>query len=388
MTMENKRQDIELADIFGACGNDFIKTHNLCPDQLKAFEAITQCRTAALGGHTDQCDHCGHIKQSYNSCRNRHCPKCMLTRKMQWVDKLAANLPPVKHFHVVFTIPLCLHRLFYINQSKAYSLLFNAAGKALLQCAANPGFLGAQAGAVAVLHTWGQTLVYHPHIHMIVPAGGLSADQMEWVPSPQKFFLPVKVLSNLFRGILCRFLEQAVTKKEIVLPGTVPDFLSLKKQCYLKSWVVYCQKPFAGAEGIIWYLGNYTHKVAISNHRIQSFENGKVTFSYKDYRAGAVCKSLTLDATEFIRRFLQHVLPCGFYKIRYFGILALCNLGSKMEICFDLIAKNSYLPVLEGLNAMEVWQIALEKDLCICPVCKVGRMKTIFAIRPASFKPG
>jgi len=386
--MENKKQAVELADIFRACGDDFLRTHNLCHDQLKAFDAITKCRTSALGGHADQCDHCGHIKQSYNSCRNRHCPKCMLIRKMQWVDKLAANLPPVKHFHVVFTIPSCLHTLFYINQSKAYGLLFKAAGQALLQCAANPDFLGAQSGAVAVLHTWGQTLVYHPHIHMIVPAGGLSADQMEWIPSPKKFFLPVKVLSNLFRGILCRFLEMAVANNEIALPNNIPDFSVLKKQCYQKKWVVYCQKPFAGAEGIIRYLGNYTHRVAISNHRINSFENEKVTFSYKDYKTGAMCKNLTLEATEFIRRFLQHVLPCGFYKIRYFGILALCNLGSKMETCLNLIAKNNYLPVLEGLNAVEVCQIVSGKDLCNCPVCKIGKMRTILAIRPAILKPG
>jgi len=387
--MENKKQAVELADIFRACGDDFIKNHNLCPDQFKAFDAITKCRTSALGGHTDQCDHCGHIKQSYNSCRNRHCPKCMLTRKMQWIDKLAANLPPVKHFHVVFTIPSCLHSLFYFNQSKAYGLLFKAAGQALLQCASNPGFLGAQAGAVAVLHTWGQTLVYHPHIHMIVPAGGLSADQMEWIPSSKKFFLPVKVLSNfLFRGILCRFLEMAVANDEVALPNNIPDFSILKSQCYQKNWVVYCQKPFAGAEGIIRYLGNYTHRVAISNHRINSFEDGKVSFSYKDYRTRAVCKNLTLDATEFIRRFLQHVLPCGFYKIRYFGILALCNLGSKMETCFNLIAKSCYLPVLEGLNSMEVWQMVTGKDLCNCPKCKIGKMKTILTVRPVILKPG
>ena len=258
----------------------------------------------------------------------------------------------------------------------------------MLQCAANPGFLGAQAGAMAVLHTWGQTLVYHPHIHMIVPAGGLSADQMEWVPSPKKFFLPVKVLSNLFRGILCRSLEQDVAKNEIALPNNIPDFSILKKQCYQKNLVVYCQKPFAGAEWIIRYLGNYTHLVAISNHRINSFENGKVTFSYKDYKTGTMCKSLSLDAPEFIRRFLQHILPCGFYKIRYFGILALCNLSSKMETCFNLIAKNSYLPILEGLNAVEVWQIVSGKDICNCHVCKVGKMRTIFTVRPVIFKPG
>ena len=372
--MENKKQPIELAEIFRAREDDFLKTHNLSIDQLKAFYAIENCRTAALGGHTDQCDSCGYTKQSYNSCRNRHCPKCQTTKKLQWVDKLAANLPPVKHFHVVFTIPDCLNTVFYLNQDKAYSLLFKAAGQALLQCAANPKLIGAQAGAVGVLHTWGQTLVYHPHIHMIVPAGGLSDDQMEWIPSPRKFFLPVKLLSNVFRGILCRLISQAIEKGEILLPDCISDYVTLKELCCRKSWVVYCQKPFTGAEGIIRYLGNYTHRVAISNHRIEAFENDKVTFSYKDYKSGAMKKNMTLDVNEFTRRFLQHILPSGFYKIRYFGILALCNMRSKLETCFTLIQTRSYLPVLEGLNSLEVWRVISGKDPVCCPKCKNGKM--------------
>jgi len=372
--MENKKQPIELADIFRVSGDNFLKTHNLCVDQLKAFYAIENCRTSALGGHMDRCDSCGYTKQSYNSCRNRHCPKCQFTKKLQWVDKLAANLPPVKHFHVVFTIPDCLNAVFYLNQGKAYSLLFKAAGQALMQCAANPKLIGAQAGAVGVLHTWGQTLVYHPHIHMIVPAGGLSEDQMEWVSSPKKFFLPVKLLSSVFRGILCRIIEQSIGKGEILLPDNTADFATLKSLCYQKNWVVYCQKPFAGPEGIIRYLGNYTHRVAISNHRIEAFENNKVTFSYKDYKTGAMQKSMTLDVNEFVRRFLQHILPSGFYKIRYFGILALCNMKSKLEICFNLIETKSYFSVLEGLNSFEVWRIISGKDPMCCPKCQKGKM--------------
>ena len=372
--MENKKQPVELADIFKASGDNFLQTHNLCADQLKAFHAIENCRTAVLGGHTDQCDTCGYTRQSYNSCRNRHCPKCQFTKKVQWVDKLAANLPPVRHFHIVFTIPDCLNALFYINQAKAYGLLFKAAGRALLQCAANPKLIGAQAGAVGVLHTWGQTLVYHPHIHMIVPAGGLSDDQMEWVPSPKKFFLPVKLLSGVFRGILCRLLEQAIEKGEIRLPDDTSGFAMLKALCYLKNWVVYCQKPFAGPEGIIRYLGNYTHRVAISNHRIESFENEKVTFNYKDYKTGGTKKSLSLEINEFVRRFLQHVLPCGFYKIRYFGILALCNMKSKLETCFSLIENKTYFSVLEGLNSFEVLRIVTGKDPVCCPKCQKGKM--------------
>ena len=385
--MENKKQLIELADIFRASGENFLKTHNLCVDQLKAFYAIENCRTFALGGHMDQCDSCGYTKQSYNSCRNRHCPKCQSTKKLQWVDKLAANLPPVKHFHVVFTIPDCLNAIFYLNQGKAYSLLFKAAAQALMQCAANPKLIGAQAGAVGVLHTWGQTLVYHPHIHMIVPAGGLSDDQMEWIPSPEKFFLPVKILSGVFRGILCRLIGQAVGKGEMLLPDNTVDFETLKAACYQKNWVVYCQKPFAGPEGIIRYLGNYTHRVAISNHRIKAFENNKVTFSYKDYKTGSRQKSMTLDVNEFIRRFLQHILPSGFYKIRYFGILALCNMKTKLETCFSLIESNSCFSILEGLNSFEVLCIITGKDPICCPKCQKGKMIPQ-AIEIRSLAPG
>lgn len=372
--MENKRQSIELADIFSSHAKDFLQNHKLCPEQLKAFNAIMQCRTAALGGHIDHCDHCGYTRQSYNSCQNRHCPKCQFVKKVQWVDKLAANLPPVKHFHVVFTIPPCLHKLFYINQDKAYSLLFKAAGKALTQCAANPEFLGAQVGAVAILHTWGQTLVYHPHIHMIVPAGGLSEDQMEWVQAGKKFFLPVKALGAVFRGILCRLLEQAVSDGVIKLPDEFMNLKPIKDQCYQKQWVVYCEKPFSGSENLIQYLGSYTHRVAISNHRILGHQDGKVSFCYKDYKAAGLRKSISLNTDEFIRRFLQHVLPDGFYKIRYFGFMAMCNMKLKLQACFDLIEKAAFLSVLEGLTALEVWRNITGGDPLRCPKCKTGRM--------------
>ena len=354
--MENTKQDFELADILSDQAAVFLQQHNLCPEQLKAYKAITQCRTAALGGHVDYCDNCGYVRQSYNSCRNRHCPKCQFIKKELWVDKLTANLLPVKHFHVVFTIPGCLHKLFYINQSKAYSMLFKAAGKALIQCAANPVFINAQVGAVAILHTWGQTLVYHPHIHMIIPAGGLSEDQMEWIPARKNFFLPVRALSAVFRGILCRLVEQAVIDQEIKLPEEELDFSSIKKQCYQKKWVVYCEKPFSSANNLIRYLGNYTHRVAISNHRIIDYRDGKVIFSFKDYKSSGLSRNMTLEAGEFIRRFMQHILPCGFYKIRYFGFMAMCNMKLKLQSCFDLIDKVAFLPVLEGLTSMEVWQ--------------------------------
>jgi len=386
--MENKKQSIELADIFSGQSKNFLRKHTLCAEQLKAFNAIMQCRTAVLGGHVDRCENCGYTRQSYNSCRNRHCPKCQFVKKAQWVDKLAANLPPGKHFHVVFTIPGCLHKLFYINQGKAYSMLFEAAGKALMQCAANPAFLGAQAGAVAILHTWGQTLVYHPHIHMIVPAGGLSEDMMEWIPAGRKFFLPVKALSAVFRGILCRLLEQAVAEGEIKLPEDIISFSSVKNQCYQKPWVVYCEKPFSCAENLIQYLGNYTHRVAIFNHRIRNYQDDKVSFCYKDYKAAGIKRMITLDADEFISRFLQHVLPCGFYKIRYFGFMAMCNMKLKLQACFDLIEKAAFLPVLEGLTALEVWRSITGNDPLRCPKCNTGKMMPQLSIAVNHLKTG
>lgn len=372
--MENVRQKVELADIFGRYKTDFLSKYPLCPGQMKAYEAIVNCRTSALGGHADRCDYCGHIRQSYNSCRNRHCPKCQFIKQVQWVDKLKANLIPVRYFHIVFTIPQCLHKTFYINQQLAYSLMFKAAGEALRICASNPKYLGAQTGAVTVLHTWGQTLTYHPHIHTIVPAGGLSDDETEWVQSGKKFFLPVKILSQLFRGLLCRFIAQAVNKNEIKLPSEFHDFEQLKKLIYAKNWVVYAKKPFAGPERVIEYLGNYTHRVAISNHRIIAEQDGKVTFKYKDYKTGNFHREMTLDADEFIKRFLRHILPCGFYKIRYFGLLAPCNAHSKLETCFSLIENNSFLPQFEGLPAFDVWQMLTGKNPFVCPVCGKGRM--------------
>ena len=332
--MENKKNKIELGDIFRKYGDVFIENHQLCPVQHKAIEAITNCRTAQLGGHIDQCDHCGHKRPSYNSCRNRHCPKCQFVKQVQWVDKLKTNLPPTRYFHLVFTIPQQLHKIFYINQSKAYSLLFKAAFEALKKSAANPKFLGAQTGAVAVLHTWGQTLNYHPHIHMIVPAGGLSDDEMEWIPAGRKFFLPVIVLGCIFRGILCKLIRQSILKNEINLPDGVKSFEVLKNKLYLKNWNVNSEKPFCGPERVIQYLGNYTHRVAISNHRIISDDDGKITFRYKDYKSGVFNKTITLDADEFIGRFLRHILPCGFYKIRYFGILASSNAQTKPLYAF------------------------------------------------------
>jgi hypothetical protein len=371
---DNKRQRIELADIFTSHASDYLHNNSLCIEQRKAFDSIIRCRTASLGGHSDSCQNCGYSRQSYNSCRNRHCPKCQFIKQARWVDKLSFRLLPVKHYHVVFTIPRVLHKLFYLNQGKAYNLLFQASGKALMQCLSNPKFLGVQAGAVALLHTWGQTLVYHPHVHMIVPAGGLSEDQMEWIPSSRNFLIPVKALSIVFRGVLCRLLEQNIKNGAIKLPDEIKDFKSIKNQCYQKNWVVYCEKPFKESCRLIKYLGSYSHRVAISNSRLKAHENNKVRFCYKDYKAAGLTKQITLDSNEFIRRFLQHVLPKGFYKIRYFGFMAMCNTRTKLEECFNMVQNASYLPVYEGLDAMEVFHRITGIDPVLCPKCEIGRM--------------
>lgn len=386
--MDNKRRSIELADIFSSHAQDYLNNHRLCEEQHKALTSVIQCRTASLGGHVDTCNNCGFTKPSYNSCRNRHCPKCQYIKKTQWVDKLAGNLPPTKHFHLVFTIPSCLHKLFYINQRFAYKLLFKAAGSTLNQCARNPAYLGAEPGAVAILHTWGQTLVYHPHIHMIVPAGGLAEDRSEWIPSGKKFFLPVRMLSMVFRGILCRLLEQAVESEDMSLPEDCGSFKTLKTQCYKNNWVIYCEKPFSCSDSLIQYLGNYTHRVAISNQRIIKHENGQVSFYYKDYRTAGLRKTITLTVEEFIRRFMQHILPDGFSKIRYFGFLSICNMKTKLAECFDLIEKTSYIPELQGLSALEVLRTISGKDPLLCQKCHAGKMMARKKISAGGFEAG
>lgn len=383
--MRGLHESTELSDIFREHGAAYQQHQSLWPEQQKAFDAIIQCRTSALGGHLDQCDHCGHTRPSYNSCRNRHCPKCQFIRKSKWVDKLAANLPPVKYFHVVFTIPTVLAKLLYLNQKRTYGLLFKAAGASLSQCASNPNYLGARIGAVAILHTWSQTLVYHPHIHMILPAGGLSEDQLEWISSKEKFFLPVKMLSRVFRGIFVRLLKQATLQQQLRFPDDCPDFTSLKNKCYQKNWVVYCQRPFSNNQRLLEYLGNYTHRVAISNNRIKSLGKGEVRFSYKDNRSGGMHKQISLDATEFIRRFMTHVLPKGFYKIRYFGFMAMCNARTQLATCFDLIAKPCFLPRFEGLSSLDIWRDITGRDPLRCPKCQTGslRVKKL----PDNFQP-
>ena len=385
--MENKRQSLELSQIFSEYKEEFLRENTLVSQQEKALNDIINCRSAILGGHIKKCDQCGYTQNSYNSCRNRHCPKCQFTKQVKWVDKLKSKLMPVRHFHLVFTIPRCLHKLFYINQKTAYGLLFKASAEALDVCARDPKYLGAQTGAVSVLHTWGQSLTYHPHIHMIVPAGGLSEDGVEWISTSKKFFLPVKVLSVVFRGILSRLIENAIQNKEITLPEDIKKFEELKKQIYAKKWVVYAKSPFATPERIIEYLGNYTHKVAISNHRLVALKDGKVFFKYKNYRTFTK-GVINLDVIEFIKRFLMHILPNGFYKIRYYGILAQSNAKTKLEKCLSILDAQTYLPAFEGLPAVDIFKALTGKSAELCPHCGKGRLVAVAFSCVAKKKPG
>ena len=374
----NKRYTVEVADILKISQQELLSRFPLCPSQHKALIALTQCRTSYYGGHTRHCTKCGHKELAYNSCRNRHCPKCQFIKQEQWVDKLKGRLIPGRYFHVVFTIPHQLNPLFYINQRECYKILFSAAWESLKNAGNNTRFLGAQLGAVAVLHTWGQTISYHPHVHMLVPAGGLSEDAMEWIQAPGKFFVPVKALAKMFRAIMLKHLKEMLTSHQLKLPDCLSDFNSLKEELFQKPWNVYCKKALGGMNGVLRYLGKYTHRVAISNNRLLNFQDGKVCFRYRDYRLQDNryhSKTMTLDALEFARRFMQHILPLGFYKIRYFGILATANCKTKREQSIALIEKTIFLSQLEGLNAYEVLRFLSGKDPALCPVCKQGIMR-------------
>lgn len=375
-TTVNQRQKTEVADILRSCHLQIEKEYNLCHAQQKAMDALIRCRTIDAGGHINYCNVCGHTEQSYNSCRNRHCPKCQFIKQEQWVDKLQSRLMPGRYFHIVFTIPDHLHQLFYINQRRCYDLLFNSAWEALKKTSNNPDFLGAEVGAVAVLHTWGQTLTYHPHVHMLVPAGGLSEDGMEWVPSAKKFFVPVKALSSIFRGIMVRRLKELFNDNELKIPDGFTGFEKMKEQLYEKRWNVYCKKALGGMNSVLQYLGRYTHRVAISNSRLTAMTDETVSFRYKDYRQGRYQKKvMQLSFLEFSRRFLQHILPDGYYKIRYLGILATANIYTKREQAIALIGKIIWLSKLEGLNTYEVLRELMKKDPARCPVCREGFMK-------------
>ena len=364
---------LELQDVFARFAEGFVKSHVVHYAGLKAIDSIQKCRTSALGGHVDVCDSCGDTKISYNSCRNRNCPKCGNLAKEQWILDRTSELLPVRYFHCVFTLPHQLNPLFLCNPALLYSLLFKAASETLCSLALDKRFLGAQIGVTMVLHTWGQNLSFHPHVHCIVPGGGLSPSGCSFLRSRKKFFIPVKVLSKMFRGKFLFYLKKAFSENRLVFSGealgfsTVSGFRSLLDSLYDSSWVVYCKKPFKESQGVVEYLSRYTHKVAIYNNRLVSMNDSSVTFRYRDYRDKHKVKLMTLDAMEFVRRFLLHVLPGGFQKIRYYGLLSNRNRKSKLQRCF-VLTRTPFKPKVK-LTARELVLKVFGIDISLCPRC-------------------
>jgi hypothetical protein len=376
--MENSRDNaLELATVFRQYADQYEREHKLCSSQKKAYNAIMHCRTSALGSHQSVCDNCDLKKTSYNSCRNRHCPKCQYIKQLLWVDKLRNRLLPTRYFHIVFTVPEFLNGLFYINQRACYDMLFKASAYAIQKTAANPAFLGVQSGNLSVLHTWGQSLSYHPHIHALVPAGGMDADGQEWLHAPNKFFVPVQALSKIFRAKFYQLIQQALEKRLLIIPEKgrllYSDLKSFKQSIYAKLWHVHIKKTFKGAGQVISYLGRYTHRVAISNNRLVSLNNNLVEFRWKDYRDNRL-KIMKLDVLCFIRRFLQHILPCGYYKIRYYGIFAAIHSKTSMAQCFALLRTAPGISQYAGLPMTEVLRLITGRDLIKCSQCKKGIM--------------
>jgi hypothetical protein len=339
------RPPLEVADIVRAQGNRFIRTS--CRwihwSHRKVLLAIARCRTAALGGHRDRCPRCGYRALSFNSCRNRHCPKCQSGARDRWIAARQSELLPVPYIHVVFTVPHHLGHLALVNKKVFYDVLFHATAETLLEVAADPKHLGAQIGFFAVLHSWGQNLLFHPHLHCLIPAGGLSPDHSRWIHPPASFFLPVEVLRRVFRGKFVDALKRRFQQRQLIFPGSLQPlqndkaFRAFLRPLFRQNWVVYAKPPFGGPHHVLGYLARYTHRVAITNHRLVAFTNNQVTFRWRDYAHGNHKRMMTVAAPEFLRRFLLHVLPRGFVRIRSFGFLANRSRATLLPLCQRLL---------------------------------------------------
>jgi len=374
---------LEVADVIRTHGKAFLAQYgrSLSLAQRRAFSALAHCRTAALGGHVDECDKCGARVISYNSCRNRHCPKCQAGRSAAWLERETKSLLPVDYYHVVFTLPHELGPLALQNPAKVYGLLFQAVAETLRQIAADPKHLGAEIGVVALLHTWGQTLQHHPHIHCVVTGGGLAVDAAgrreqpaRWLSCRPGFFLPEKGLSELYRGKFLALVRAAYDAGELPCHGRLEAladpaaFRALLQPLYAKGWVVDITGPFAGPENVLKYLARYVHRVAISNSRLVGMADGQVTFTWKDYAHGGKQRKMTLPAVEFLRRFLLHVLPKGFVKVRHYGLLANRQREEKLALCRCL------LTLLGLVMAAVLLAPAATPEVRICPECGEGHL--------------
>ncbi len=388
------RPPLEVADIVRTCGAGFMEKSRrwLHWSHLKVLRAVARCRTAALGGHRDRCTKCGHEEAfSYNSCRNRHCPKCQTAARNRWVAERQAEVLPVGYFHVVFTLPHEFSGLALQNKKLIYGLLFRASAATLLEVAANPERLGAEIGFLSILHTWGQNLLHHPHVHCLVPAGGISPDRTRWIPSSPKFLLPIPVLKEVFRAKFLDSLLRLFRAGKLVLCGDLKPlcneqvFRAFLDPLAHKEWVVYAKAPFGGPEHLLQYLARYTHRVAISNHRLVSFDGESVTFRWKDYAHGNQARLMTVSAEEFLRRFLLHTLPRGFVRIRCFGFLAGPRRAAMLALARQLLPS----PVAEvSVPASIAARSSFQCPVCGAPMVLVERFSAAMLRRTGVHRDG
>jgi hypothetical protein len=374
----------EIADVFRAGFSDYCHKHGPLPkEHYSVANAIMSCHTAIMGGHVYRCDSCSHDLISYNSCRNRHCPSCQAAARAQWVENRTTELLPVPYFHVVFTIPSELNSFVLRNKEVSYALFFKAASETLLELAKDPRLLGAQTGFISILHTWGQNLLDHPHLHCIVPGGGLNGDQWVTGNSKDDFLFPVKVMAALFRGKFMAYFKDAIHSGELLFHGDLRCFKedkSFLKQlidhCYSVDWVVYAKPPFGGPAAVVKYLGRYTHRIAIANSRIIALSDTHVTFRWKDYADKNRSKVMTLTIGEFIRRFLLHVLPKRFVRIRYYGFLGMRIRKKSLQFCRDQLCSSEESAIHEVIGSDELDVELVEKvSNYKCPHCGCGRMQ-------------
>lgn len=379
-----KKQSLEVADIFLLYGQNYRQSNALSYAKIKVMHHIEACRTAQLGGHIEQCNRCGFQRNAYNSCRDRHCPKCQTLTKEQWLNDRKAELLPCSYFHLVFTLPHDLNPIILCNKRVTLQILFASVSETLQAFAKDPQWrLEGKLGFIAVLHTWSQTLMDHFHLHCLIPAGALSFKKGKWIPARDSFLFRIDSLTKDFRKRYLQKLETAYLKEQLIFPGNIAEFESkeefgqLMKSLSNVSWIAYAKRPFGGPQQVLEYLGRYTHRVAISNNRITSISNGKVTFTYRDRQQDSEIKEMTLDADEFIRRFLLHVLPKGFLKIRYFGFLSHKNKKQAIKLLRKLIDPDANLPEKVTETIPEMMLRLTGNDITCCPKCKKGTMITV-----------
>ena len=379
------RPPLDVAEVIRSCHDEFLERYGagLTPEQRRALDDLTACRTAALGGHVLGCPECGYQEISYNSCGNRHCPKCYGTAAARWTEAQAADLLDVPYFHVVFTLPRALDPIALANPREVYGLLMRAAAETLIEVAADSKHLGAEIGVLAVLHTWGQNLELHPHVHCVVPGGGLSPDGDRWIGSRPDFFLPVRVLSRVFRGKFLAGLRAARVGGRLRLPGEPEplagpeEFERRVSEAVRTDWVVYAEPPFGGPEVVLKYLARYTHRAAISNHRLLELKDGEVDFRWKDYADGGRWRTMTLSAVEFVRRFVMHVLPSGFVRIRHYGLLANRHRREKLALCRELLGAAATSGGEDAEPRARPEGSCPVEPTRACPVCGAGRLVVI-----------